>query len=246
MEIYQSDRLLITKKNNTLIHEWTTNNVSIDEFQTELKTSAAFSKEICPNSVLWLQENFDFNIPPNLFNWIENNIVVPTFNTGMDNLGFTVSNDMMAHLSVMKSFEEVESVIKPNFFTDKNAAIIYFNQKAKLKNDLTYRVRELGNIAKVDITINFDLLPKVISLLEDFEKEQQFVKDNINKFNSLSKRELQIVKLIVNNYGSKEIACKLLISVLTVGTHRKSIIKKLKIKRPMDWLLFGRAFNLFN
>lgn len=46
----------------------------------------------------------------------------------------------------------------------------------------------------------------------------------------LSDREKQILKMIVNEHSSLQIAQTLEISIRTVDTHRKNIAKKLKTK----------------
>jgi DNA-binding NarL/FixJ family response regulator len=48
--------------------------------------------------------------------------------------------------------------------------------------------------------------------------------------NSLSERELQIVKLIKEGFSSKEISTQLSISLKTVEVHRHNILKKLNLK----------------
>lgn len=48
--------------------------------------------------------------------------------------------------------------------------------------------------------------------------------------NSLSERELQIVKLIKEGFSSKEISSQLNISLKTVEVHRHNILKKLNLK----------------
>jgi len=115
MEIYSSNNLTITHRNNMLIQEWITDDLSTEDFQAELKTYLSFYDKVRPNSVLWHQENFKLHIPPNLYNWIENGIVKRQYETGMQNLGLTVSGDMMSHLSVMDFFEKTQSVIQPFF-----------------------------------------------------------------------------------------------------------------------------------
>ena len=47
---------------------------------------------------------------------------------------------------------------------------------------------------------------------------------------SLTKKEKEIVRLILDGLESKEIAARLSISVNTVGTHRKNILKKLNAR----------------
>lgn len=51
-----------------------------------------------------------------------------------------------------------------------------------------------------------------------------------NPVSLLTKRELQIIKLIARSMTSKEIADELSLSELTVSTHRKNAMQKLEIK----------------
>ena len=246
MKIYTSKNLTITHRDDMLIQEWITEDLCVEDFQTELKTYLSFYEKVRPKSVLWLQENFKLHIPPKLYSWIENDIVKRQYETGMQNLGFTVSADMMSHLSVMASFEKVQSVIQPNFFTDKNVAIDFLEKELKYKNELAFKVSQEGGIARIDISLGLNLLPKVVSTLKNIEKEQCFIYNNLKKMQSLTPREMQIFKLIVNGYASKEISGLLFIETSTVHTHRKKISKKLEIKRPVDWFLMAKAFDLFD
>jgi len=49
-----------------------------------------------------------------------------------------------------------------------------------------------------------------------------------------SKRENQIIKLIAEGYSSKEISDQLFISVHTVKTHRKNILRKANVKNMVE------------
>lgn len=62
------------------------------------------------------------------------------------------------------------------------------------------------------------------------------------KIASISKRELQILKLVSFEYCSKEIAQLLYISKSTVTTHRKNLMAKLKVKNTAG--LIRRGFEL--
>lgn len=244
MKIYSSNNLSIYKRDHMLIQEWEDVDLSIDDFQTELKTFLSFYEVIRPQSVLWLQENFKLQIPKSLYQWIENDIVKRQHETGLKNIAFTVSSDMLSHLSVMASFEKTDSVIQPNFFTDKNAAKNHLNKDVFTQKKLEYSVQKLDGEAKIEIELNFDLLPKVILELDNIKKEQRVIDENIIKMNSLTLREMEIFKLIANGYSSKEISIKLYIETSTISTHRKNIIKKLNIKRSVDLFIIARAFNL--
>ncbi len=53
---------------------------------------------------------------------------------------------------------------------------------------------------------------------------------------SLSKRELEILKLVIKGKTSEEIGDILFISPLTVSTHRRNILKKTKVKSNIELL----------
>jgi len=55
----------------------------------------------------------------------------------------------------------------------------------------------------------------------------------------LTEREIEIIKLITEKYTNEEIAKKLFISINTVYTHRKNIMKKLKLKSPVELILYA-------
>jgi len=62
--------------------------------------------------------------------------------------------------------------------------------------------------------------------------------------NSLTKREYQILKLIALEYTTKKICETLFISVSTVETHRKNLLKKLKVKNSVGLALFALKNNI--
>ncbi len=69
---------------------------------------------------------------------------------------------------------------------------------------------------------------KMINFLNTGEKKQRFhIQD------PLTKRELEILKLICDGLSSKDISEKLFISINTVETHRKRILLKLNVKNSV-------------
>ena len=62
---------------------------------------------------------------------------------------------------------------------------------------------------------------------------------NDKKLNSLSERELEILKLILQEYSNEKIAEKLFISYRTVETHRKNINRKLEVKTVVGLIKFA-------
>jgi DNA-binding CsgD family transcriptional regulator len=63
-------------------------------------------------------------------------------------------------------------------------------------------------------------------------------------YNSLTEREKEVLKLIAMELTSKEIGELLFISPLTVDTHRKHLIEKLKVKSSIGLIKYALLFNL--
>jgi DNA-binding CsgD family transcriptional regulator len=60
----------------------------------------------------------------------------------------------------------------------------------------------------------------------------------------LTKRELEILKLVKEGFLSKEISDKLSISVHTVNTHRQNFLEKLGANNSFEAVMFGAKFGL--
>jgi len=56
---------------------------------------------------------------------------------------------------------------------------------------------------------------------------------------SLTKREVEILKLVAQQYSTREIADQLHISESTVETHRKNLMKKVKVKNSVGLAIFA-------
>lgn len=66
--------------------------------------------------------------------------------------------------------------------------------------------------------------------------EQEKIKSGGQERIILSNRELQIAQLVCKEFPSEAIATKLKLSLHTVSTHRKNILRKLKLKNTLDLL----------
>jgi two-component system, NarL family, invasion response regulator UvrY len=60
----------------------------------------------------------------------------------------------------------------------------------------------------------------------------------------LTVRETEILKLIASGKSTQVVADELHLSPHTVHTHRKSIIKKLNIKSPTEFVIYAMDFGL--
>jgi DNA-binding CsgD family transcriptional regulator len=80
--------------------------------------------------------------------------------------------------------------------------------------------------------------------IERLVQENKFLRENQQLFLSLSKREIEVLRLLASGYSSHEIAEKLHISEATAKTHRKNIRSKLNAESNFDLMQFAQAFNL--
>lgn len=56
---------------------------------------------------------------------------------------------------------------------------------------------------------------------------------------SLTGRELEVLKLITKQYSTQEIANMLYVSVSTIDTHRKKLLRKLKVKNSVGLAMYA-------
>jgi DNA-binding NarL/FixJ family response regulator len=71
---------------------------------------------------------------------------------------------------------------------------------------------------------------KVLNILSD---------PPIIEIGDLSEREMQIIKYVGRGMSSSDIATKLLVSIHTVNSHRKNILKKLGLKSPTELIIYA-------
>jgi two-component system, NarL family, response regulator NreC len=62
----------------------------------------------------------------------------------------------------------------------------------------------------------------------------------------LTKRELEVLKMVCKEYSNAEIAGKLFLSIGTVETHRKRIISKLGVNNTVGLVKFAVKYNLLD
>lgn len=70
--------------------------------------------------------------------------------------------------------------------------------------------------------------------------------DSTVNVKELTKRETEIVKLVAEGKTAKIIAEKLFISIHTVNTYRKNILKKLGVKNSSELVMYAIKSNLIN
>lgn len=82
---------------------------------------------------------------------------------------------------------------------------------------------------------------KILNIIMEkhFSQESAAVSSTV-----LTARETEILTLLASGYSTQKVADELHLSPHTVHTHRKSIIKKLNIKSPTEFVIYAMDFGL--
>ena len=121
---------------------------------------------------------------------------------------------------------------------DEDKKVIYQILEAGVKSYLTKTCDEEEVLDAVRATAKGDKF--FCSRVLDFLWEKSFAKESEDTVVSpLSNREVEIVKLVAKGLIAKEIASELNLSTHTVYTHRKNIMKKLKLGTSTELVLYA-------
>ncbi len=77
-----------------------------------------------------------------------------------------------------------------------------------------------------------------------FPEVSAYFLDSFMKKYLLTKREVEIIRMIGNGLSTKEISEKLYVSKFTINTHRRNISRKLDIHTPVGLLKFAKDHGL--
>lgn len=75
-------------------------------------------------------------------------------------------------------------------------------------------------------------------------KQQTFRRQRQKQFDSLTRRQREILTLICRGQTNRQIGSELFISEDTVRTHRNNIWRQLGIRTVVEAVWFGQAFEL--
>ncbi|MBU2940579.1 LuxR C-terminal-related transcriptional regulator [Lacinutrix sp. C3R15] len=244
MNLYTSKYLTIHKRDPILAQKWTGEKLNATIFKREMLEFQKIFEIVQPKCLLWNHENFDYTVPKELYSWIDTNISQKQIPYGLVNIAFTVSKDVISHMSVTDSIEKhPREGITPKYFLFEEEAEKYLLSDLKNKTNGNL-MKESTNNPFISLDIAFSDLQLTKGAIENLKEELLFAKINKEKFNSLTQRELDVFKQIVLGKSNKETASVLFISSTTVATHRKHIIKKLHLNSFYDWFMYAKAFSV--
>lgn len=152
----------------------------------------------------------------------------------------------MPHLDGIRALEK----IRRQYTQVRILVLTNYNQP-----QLVAEVRRLGANGYLLKSASAGELQKVIrhiagggSWFEDMEADDTplptYFLDEFMKKYHLTKREVEIIRMVGSELTSKEIGSKLSISEFTVNTHRKNIMRKLEVRNIAGILNFARTHGL--
>ena len=111
-------------------------------------------------------------------------------------------------------------------------------EKAKKYGANCYLLKTTG---KEELLLAINLVSKGQNCLFEYQadsKNEFHVGDGFLKQFHLTKRELEIIQLLKKQFTNQQMADSLYLSVFTVETHRKNVMKKLGIRNPASLMRF--------
>jgi DNA-binding NarL/FixJ family response regulator len=82
---------------------------------------------------------------------------------------------------------------------------------------------------------------KVLKIITSNHNDNKLINSELFQ---ISSREIEVLKLIAMEYSTNEIADKLFVSVNTIESHRKSLMKKLDVKNVVGLIKFAMRHKL--
>ena len=257
MEVYNGPHLLIKyeKENSRLISIWKSSPPNDLAYRKELIEYLYISKKIKPCQMIWILDKKTFK--PNLATkkWVNDVILNPIFRSGFikrgadgyDQLAFVFGQDVSI---LIQGVESPYTEFNSKYFATKEEAISWLNgefntkgSKGKNQNlEIIFKAKdENGKVVFEfqELSYKFDGAVNVLKTILD---QNNFMKNNIDKYSSLTKREKETLKLIVKGYTNVQIAEKMQVSHHTIRTHRNRVWQKLEIKHLIDCLKYACFF----
>jgi DNA-binding CsgD family transcriptional regulator len=251
MLLYESEFLSINLENNNdrFVEFWKQSPDSIETLKKELLVFTNLYEKYRPSQSLWLQKNFSLDLDNETHHWIEENINQPCVSFGNKKVAFVVGEDVLAHLSVISSFEETNSVITHAHFASRKEAEDWLDEIPKAvdvpsNTEIMYEGVDGEGNCIIKIKRPAGDITNTIKSFKNLIEENAFIKENINKYSLLTNREKEILVVYAQGLKHQEIADKLYISILTLRTHWKNIKSKLGIKSVADVIKYVTAFNM--
>jgi DNA-binding CsgD family transcriptional regulator len=155
----------------------------------------------------------------------------------------------------------IKSVLHPEEYPHMQSFLGRFSKTASGPDSITFMQRVFKNrqyfnpiLTTTKLADTKDYFISVSTELQDLKwftdrirrelDDQLYVAEHLPSFQTLTKREREIIAYVTEGHQNKEIADRLFITLETVKQHRKAIRIKLGLDSIAEVVRFGLAFNL--
>lgn len=114
-----------------------------------------------------------------------------------------------------------------------------FIEKSSASEHIIKAIRTVNN---GELYYSDDVKTNLFKLFVNDSQTSEIIKSISEE--SLSEREIEVLKLITQEYSSLEIAEKLDLGVKTVETHRRNLYKKIKVKNVVGLAMYAVKNNI--
>ncbi len=231
-EIYSGKHLTIRydRDEDLFIQEWNPSPDNIKDFKSEMLTYTKLYEKYRPKNTLWMQINFNLVIDDETKIWIEKNVNEPCFEYGNQKCAFVVGKDILSHIQTIDVFEKTNSCIIPKHFaTEADARLWIFKDSIPEKQNDKLKFDGIDSKGNLIVRIPSNNIKNTFKNIHDSVQQELFNEQHKEKLTTLTKREKEILKLIVQDKKHQEIADLLFISLHTLRTHWKNIKQKLDV-----------------
>ncbi len=239
MIVHQTDYLVsfFDIENSLFIQNWKKSPENTEVFKNEMLGFVKKYEEYNPSIALWLHKNFTLILDIETQNWAERHVVHPCVKAGNKKLAFVVSKDVFSHLSVVDSFDGLDINTPKHFISEKEALKWLIGDQ-----EISFEPKESSvHFEGVDAEGNMLLkvrtsseATEILRLFKGVKDVNSFYNKNLYKFNSLTKREKEVLLKYANGVSLSVIGETYNISIFTVRTHWRNIKKKLAIQSSID------------
>ena len=150
--------------------------------------------------------------------------------------------DGLEVLRQFQNFDDVPQVVILSSYDDIKLIKEVLSMGAKgfvpKKSAGEHIVKAIRNVFKGEQYFSDEVKEKMMKTLMGKPTQEKGSQEGM-LINSLTRREYQILKLIAQQYTTKEIAQALHVSDSTVETHRKNLIRKVNVKNSVGLAIFA-------
>ena len=262
MEVYNGPHLCIKHEeaNSRLICTWKSCPLNDLAYRKELIEHLHIAENIKPSQIMWLLENLTFKPSDVTKKWVDENISKPIFKAGFiaknqdgfDQVAFVVGQDVLAYIETMGIFNENStSGFNPKYFATETEARNWLNEKFNTKDtkgenqnlEITFKGTDDNGKAVFEFKEQSSKFDSTINSFKAIIEQNHFMRNNVEKYYSLTPREKEVLKFLIKGYTNKQISDKIHVSHHTIRTHRNRIWKKLDVTQVSECLSYQCFFD---